>query len=189
MSSSAAFARPSALPERELHPRHIEIVTTREQRKARPKVAYAVITVASLFVIFAAQLMLSIVVSEGAYQISSLQVEQKELIRTQQALSEKLGLLGSPQNLAANAASLGMTPNPSPLQLDLTTGAVTGAPGSFDRVGCGGACNLVANELLAGMPLVSPSTATPETTTPTTPSTPTTQTPAVVDSLPAPVTH
>lgn len=188
MSSSAAFARPSALPEREQLPRHIEIVTTRAQRKARPKVAYALVTVASLFVIFAAQLILSIVVSESAYQISALQVEQKELIRSQQSLSEDIGLLGSPQNLAANAAALGMGPNPAPLQLDLTSGAVTGAPGSFDRVGCGGACNLVANELLVGKPLVAPPAAAAPAAE-TSPTTPTTQTPAVVDSLPAPVTH
>lgn len=186
MSSSAAFARPSVLPEREQHPRHVEIVTTAAQRKARPKVAYAVATVVSMFLIFAAQLFLSIVVSEGAYQISALQVEQKDLLRTQQALSEDLGLLGSPQNLAANAAALGMAPNPSPLQLDLATGVVTGAPGSIDRVGCGGACNLVANDLLVGKPLVSAPTAP---TTPTTPTAPTAETPAVVESLPAPVTH
>ena len=188
MSSSAAFALPSALPEREQHPRHVEIVTTRAQRKARPKVAYALVTVASLFVIFAAQLILSIVVSEGAYQISALQVEQKDLIRSQQALTEDLGLLGSPQNLAANAAALGMAPNAAPLQLDLTTGAVTGAPGSFDPAGCGGACNLVANELLAGKPLVTAPTAETPAVQPT-PSTSTPETPAVVESIPAPVTH
>jgi hypothetical protein len=185
MSSSAAFARPIKHPEHNDPLRHVEIVTTRAQRKTRPRVAYALIAVASLFVIFAAQLVLSIVVSEGAYQIASLQGQQKDLTRTQKSLSEDLGLLGSPQNLAANAASLGMAPNPTPLQLDLATGAVTGAPGSIDRFGCGGGCNLVANELLVGRPLVTP--VAPSTLPAAIP--PAVPNPTVVDSLPAPVTH
>jgi hypothetical protein len=185
VSSSAAFARPVRRPEHDDPPRHIEIVATRAQRRTRPRVTYALIAVMSLFAIFAAQLVLSIVVSEGAYQIASLQVQQKDLIRAEKSLSEGLGLLGSPQNLAANAASLGMAPNPTPLQLDLASGVVTGAPGSIDRFGCGGGCNLVANELLVGKSLVSPvSSSNPVAATP-----PVAPSPAVVDSLPAPVTH
>lgn len=186
MSTNLAFARPQARPIRQSAPaRHFEIVTTRAQRKARPKVAYAVVTVASLFAIFAAQLLLSIVVSEGAYQINALQSQQKELLRTEQALAENLDLLASTQNLAANAAHLGMVPSASPLFLDLRSGAISGAPGSIDRVGCGGACNLVANDLLTGMPVVS---------TALQPKTPAAAAPAsqptvLVDALPAPVTH
>jgi len=135
-------------------PAHIEIVTTRAQRNARPKLAYSVVTIVSLFLIFAAQLLLSIVVSDGAYQLSGLQVQQKELLRTEQALLEQLQVLGSTQHLAANAAHLGMVPGSNPLYLDLATGAVSSAPGTADPLGCGGGCSMVANSLLNGVPLV-----------------------------------
>ncbi|CAN5119289.1 hypothetical protein BH11ACT4_BH11ACT4_17030 [soil metagenome] len=197
MSSNLAYARPvrpQVRPAPAERP-HIEIVTTRAQRRARPRAAYAVVTVASLFVIFAAQLLLSIVVSDGAYQIDSLQSRQKDLLRTEQALSETHDLLNSTQHLAENAAKLGMVPNPSPLFLDLATGAVAGAPGTVDPTGCGGTCNLVANSLLTGVPLTGPTTAQPQTSTTdkttdksatgTTQSTPE----GTVTALPAPVTH
>ena len=188
---SRPVLRPAAAPSVRPVPRHIEIVTTRAQRRARPKAAYAVVTVASLFVIFAAQLLLSIVVSDGAYQIASLQSQQKDLLRTQEALSEKFDLLSSTQHLAENAAQLGMVPNPAPLFLDLSTGGVAGAPGTVDPTGCGGACNLVANSLLTGVPLT-PSAPPQAQTSPATQTAaadgPTSQ-PGTVDTLPAPVTH
>lgn len=161
MSGTAAYARPlvAPAPSPTIHP-HIEIVTTREQRRARPKLAYAVVTIMSLFAIFAAQLLLSIVVSEGAFQIEALQQEQKELLRTQDALSENLNLYGSTQNLATQAAHLGMVPNPAPLTLNMDTGAVYGSPGTADPMGCGGNCNLITNSLLTGMPLVDAAGAT-----------------------------
>jgi len=198
MSSNLAYARPVRVSPREQresrHP-HIEVVATRAQRKARPKVAYAVVTIASLFVIFAAQLLLSIVVSDGAYQIEALQTQQKELLRTEQALNENLDLLGSTQHLAANAAHLGMVPSSAPMFLDIATGGIAGAPGSVDRVGCGGACNLVANSLLTGMPLTNPvapgatmSTGAAATTTTTTTEA-AAPAPAPIDTIPAPVTH
>lgn len=205
MSGNLAYARPAVRPARPVAPspvrpapRRVEITATREQRRARPKAAYAIITVASLFLIFAAQLLLSIVVSEGAYQIENLQDQRKELLRTQESLTENLELFGSTQNLAANAAHLGMVPSEYPLFLDLTTGAVSAAPGSVDRAGCGGACNLVANSLLTGVPLAGtvPSTTSAPTTATVAPASTTAaaqpQTPAApqpVDSLPAPVTH
>ena len=188
MSGNLALARPRSLPEREeARPRHITAVSPAQRRKSRPRVVYALATVASLFVIFAAQLLLSIVVSDGAYQIASLQGQQKELLRTQENLTEKLDLLGSTQNLAANAAHLGMVPGTSPLFLNLESGAIAAAPGSVDRPGCGGACNLVANELLTGVPLVDP--AAPTAATNSAPASGTAATPPTVEALPAPVTH
>lgn len=194
MSGTAAYARPlvAPAPSPTTH-RHIEIVTTREQRRARPKLAYAVITIMSLFTIFAAQLLLSIVVSDGAFQIEALQQEQKELLRTQDALSENLNLYGSTQNLATQAAHLGMVPNPAPRTLNMDTGAVYGSPGTADPMGCGGSCNLITNSLLAGMPLVSAAGATTgnavaPVTAPVVASQ-TGQAPPTTNALPAPVTR
>jgi cell division protein FtsB len=185
---SVAYARPLPTRAPERHPRHIEIVTTRAQRKARPRVAYAVFTVASLFAIFGAQLLLSIVVSNGAYEIDALQAQQKELLRTEQALQEQLATLDSTQNLAAQAAHLGMVPNGDPYAIDLSTGSVFALPGSADPTGCGGSCNLVANSLLTGVPLVNPASPAQHAAAPAM-GTPPAKSPAVVDALPAPVTH
>ena len=60
------------------------------QRRARPKLVYAVVAVGALFAIIAAQLLLSIGLSDGAYQISALQQSRKELARTEDALTEDL---------------------------------------------------------------------------------------------------
>jgi hypothetical protein len=195
--SNAATARmparsPIPLAEPAQHPRHIEIVATRAQRRARPKLAYAIITVASLFTIFAAQLLLSIVVADGAYQVSVLQDEQKDLLRTQDALTEKLNVLNSTQNLSTQAAHLGMVPNAYPYAIDLSTGGTYALPGSSDPTGCGGTCNLITNTQLSGVPLVdpnAPATAGHAATPPASQgaATQTEQTP--VDTIPGPVTH
>ena len=199
--SNLAYARPAVRPATQptRAPRHIEIVTTRAQRRARPRAAYAVVTVISLFVIFAAQLLVSIVVSNGAFQISSLQTQEKDLLRTQESLSEQLDVRDSTQFLAANAAKLGMVPGSSPQFLNLETGAVFAAPGTADPLGCGGACNLVQNSLLTGVPLVTPAPAAatsavlPATSTaataPVTPAAPAVDPTVPVSTLPTPDTH
>jgi len=155
MSTNLAYAQPQPLQQPGKRPSHIEIVTTKAQRKARPKALYAVVTVGSMFAILAAQLLLSIVVTQGAYQIDSLQYEQKVLDRTEQSLLESLSLRSSSQNLAAQAAGFGMVPNATPYSLNVSNGSVFRLPGSADPTGCGGTCGLVANSLLTGMPLAS----------------------------------
>lgn len=151
MSAALAYGRPQRQPMREVQPRHIEIVTTRAQRKARPRSFYAIVTVASVFGLFLGQLMLSILLSDGAYQISSLQAEQKQLLRTEQALAEQLDLLASPQSLATRAESLGMVVGTNaPTFLRLSDGTLIGTPvaasGSSGAIGAHG--GLVANSLL-----------------------------------------
>ncbi|MEN2737338.1 hypothetical protein ABCS02_06050 [Microbacterium sp. X-17] len=135
---------------------HLEVVSTRSQRRARPRTVYAVTAVSSLLVIVVAQLLLSIGVSQGAYQLSSLQNQQTQLQRSYQAASEDLNRLTSPQNLAANANALGMVSNSNPAYLRLSDGAVLGAPlaatGAAGTV-TGGQGNLVPNSQLNGVPL------------------------------------
>ncbi|GLK18806.1 hypothetical protein [Herbiconiux flava] len=109
-------------------PRRIQVVPTRQQRRARPKIAYAAVVVTGVLAIVITQLMLSIGLSDGAYEISSLQQQQKELDRTNQTLSEQYDSLSSPQNLAASAESLGMVANSAPVYLRLSDGAVLGSP-------------------------------------------------------------
>ncbi len=191
--------QPELTPAPGARPRHVEIVTTKAQRRARPKVLHAVIVLGALFAIFAAQLLLSIAVSDGAYRIEALQQSQKELGRTEDALVEKLSVLGSNQNLVANAASLGMVIATDPLYLRLADGAAFGAPPANIRYGCPTMCGTAGNALTVGLPLVTPQSATNGTAVvpgstatgsravqaapPSTPTGPTTE------QMPAPVTR
>ncbi|WP_423923981.1 hypothetical protein ACPEEZ_06700 [Frigoribacterium sp. 2-23] len=163
MTTNLALAQPQN--DRRSEPRRpaVEIVSSRQQRRARPKLAYALIATAALFVLLLTQLGISIALSDGAYKISDLQGKQTELARDQQKYAEQLDVLSSPQNLANNAAALGMVRNSNPVYLDLSTGAVHGDPtpavGSTDSA----ADNLIPNTLLDGVPLATktPATATP----------------------------
>ncbi|HAM27263.1 MAG TPA: hypothetical protein DCP11_11370 [Microbacteriaceae bacterium] len=169
MTTNLALAEPAlSLPagsprEAEQHPRHIEIVTTRSQRRARPRVVYALVAVAGLFVILISQLLLSIVLSDGSYQISALQASQKELARDQQSLTENLRVLESPQNLAGRAEQLGMVLNTSGYGwLRLSDGSVLAAPTAADAastIGTNGSA-LIPNTLLTPEMLASQAAAT-----------------------------
>jgi hypothetical protein len=129
MSNTLAIDRTAFVPtERENNRRHVEIVSTRSQKRARPRVVYALVAVAGLFVILMAQLLLSIWLSDGAYQISGLQQTQRDLSRDQQALGESLNVLQSPQNLEGQASALGMVMNTGSQGFLSLSGGVTRAP-------------------------------------------------------------
>ena len=115
---------PETTPGRER--RHLEIAPTRAQRRARPRLLLAVSTMVGIVVILLAQLGLSIAVADGAYTISSLQVQQRDLGRQNEALAEQLESLQSPQFLAINAESLGMVASGSLPYIDLATGGILG---------------------------------------------------------------
>jgi hypothetical protein len=152
----------------EERPSHLEVVSTRSQRRSRPRAAYAIVAIGMLLGIVVSQLLLSIAVSQGAYQLSSLATKQTQLQRSYQAASEDLNRLTSPQNLAANANALGMVSNSNPAYLRLSDAAVLGAAvpasGTAGTV-TGGQGNLVPNALLTGVPLVT----APGTPAPTAP--------------------
>lgn len=164
MSATAAYVlperaqqpHPTGHPKRADDTRSIEIVTTRSQRLARPRLAYSLIIIAGLFAVLASQLLLSIALADGAYQISALRAEHKEVSRAQQSVTEDLNVLQSPQNLAARAESLGLVSNTSAVYLNLATGAVLGVPhaaksGAGSVIGANGNL-LIANALLEGVP-------------------------------------
>ncbi len=138
---------PAATPRR-----HLESAPSRAQRRARPRLAHAVVTIAGIGVILLVQLLLSIVLADGAYQIADLQTDQRELLREEQALNEQLELLGSTQNLTANAEALGMVASGNPLFLDVTTGGVSGAGSKAVKL----PRNLVGNSLLDGSTVIDP---------------------------------
>ncbi len=150
-----AIARPMRRPAETPAPqprRHLEIAPSRAQRRARPRLAHAVVTIAGIGVILLVQLLLSIVLADGAYQISALQTDQLELLREEQALSEQLELLGSTQNLTANAEALGMVASGNPMFLNAGTGGVVGDGSKAVKL----PDNLVGNALLDGSTVIDP---------------------------------
>lgn len=147
---------PSRAPRRTRHdrPELVEVTPTKAQRRARPRIAYAVVAVVALGILLLAQLGISMVLSQGAYTLNSLSAEQTNLSRTQQSLSEELRVLDSPQNLARNAQALGMIANSTPVYLDPRTGRVYGTPTpAVADQATASTENQVPNSLLADVPL------------------------------------
>jgi len=145
-TAAAPRRHPSSAPE---PTRHLEIAPSRAQRRARPRLVHVLVTLGGIGVILLGQLLLSIWIADGAYQVHGLQTEQVQLQRTQRALGEQLDQLGSPQSVAARAEQLGMVSSGNPAYLDLTTGAVSGTPSAGDTGVIAGTGDLVPNSLVA----------------------------------------
>ena len=124
--------------------------THRRVRKVSPLVGAFAAVVLILVTLFA-QLGLSIAVSDGAYEARALQVELRDLTRVERVLSQNTDKLASPQNLADNAAKLGMVQNATLATLRLSDGAVLGTLGGPNTAVAG---NLVPNATLVGLPVV-----------------------------------
>ncbi len=95
MSSNLAYAEPSLRPVAPGFVSPVRLVSTRSRRLTRPRAMYGLVAVAVVFTIFIAQLLLTIALSSGAYRITSLQGEQRDLSRSSSALTEKLNTVGS----------------------------------------------------------------------------------------------
>ena len=145
-TATAPRRQPTSAPQTT---RHLEIAPSRAQRRARPRLVHVLVTLGGIGVILLAQLLLSIWIADGAYQVHALQTEQVQLQRSQGALGEQLDQLGSPQSVAARAEQLGMVSSGNPAYLDLTTGAVSGTPSAGDTGVIAGTGDLVPNSLVA----------------------------------------
>lgn len=120
------------------------------KRRSNPLVG-ALTAVGVVLAILIAQLGLSIAVSEGAYELRALETEQRDLGRVDRLLTQNLDKLASPQNLADNAAKLGMVQNANPATIRLSDGAVLG---SLESSTSAAGKNLVPNSTLESMPVV-----------------------------------
>lgn len=163
-SDGPALRRPREEFEVVTHPRRVQIVTTRAQRRARPKLVYALGATAVLFAIFLAQLLITIALSSGAYTITGLQSTERDLGRTASSLNEKLETLGSSQNLQANALALGMVSSSQAAFLRLSDGSVLGAAtpaGSASATVAppDASADAIPNSLLTSVPLLSATSA------------------------------
>lgn len=129
--------------------RTLRAVSSSPGRRRRPKIFFAFVTVVTIFIIIVAQILLSISLQSGAYEIAGLQREVKSLGRTYQSATQDLGQMTSPQNVSQKAEALGMVGNTDPVYLRLSDSAVTGvasAAASGETIVAGG--NLVPNEML-----------------------------------------
>ncbi|MFE7844645.1 hypothetical protein ACFUTX_05535 [Microbacterium sp. NPDC057407] len=193
--ASNALPTPSALPLRSEPQRRLRAVEAPVRRR-RPKLLYGVVAVLGAFLIAGSQMALSIMTTQGSYELSALKQEQRDLTYQKQILYDDVAGLSSPQYLAANAAALGMVIDESPSYLRLSDGALLGArevslgSSSVDAMGRGA----VPNALISDTPLVTAPDATIEgkPAAPVEPvedggvaNTP----PPITDGLPTPSTH
>lgn len=156
LASSPLVTRPAGVPDRADAPnRRLRVVEAPAHRR-RPKLLYGVIAVLGAFLIAGAQMALSIMTTQGSYELAALTKQQSDLTYQKQILYDEVAGLSSPQYLAANAAALGMVIDESPSYLRLSDGAILGASevalgsSSIDAIGRGS----VPNALIADTPLV-----------------------------------
>ncbi|GAB2838909.1 hypothetical protein ACFQ0P_12875 [Microbacterium insulae] len=165
-------------------------------RRRRPKLLYGVVAVLGAFLIAGAQIALSIMTTQGTYELSTLTAQQRELTFQKQVLYDQVAGLSSPQYLAANAAALGMVIDESPSYLRLSDGALLGAGevsfgnSSVNALGRG----VVPNALITQTPLVTDPDATIEgekapKAAPVEDAGVANTPPPITDGLPTPSTH
>jgi hypothetical protein len=100
-------------------------VADRSGRQA-PRIGYAVASLIGIFAILGGQLGLSIVLSDGAYQILSLERELNDRMRDLDVVSEDIGHMHDPQAVASLAVAMGMVQSRDTSYLRLSDTAVIG---------------------------------------------------------------
>ncbi len=177
-------ATPTAEPQRRLRP----VTGTPARRK--PKLAYAITALLGAMLIGAAQIGLSLAITQDSFVLAGLTSEQHELDLRTDALQEDLTGLSSPQSLATSAASLGMVVAGAPSYLRLSDGAVFGASAgaggvsTVDPRGAGAVSNALLNETAVN-PSSADDAAAADAAENASPELP----PAITDGLPSPTTH
>lgn len=103
------------------------VSVARRGGKAAPRVGYAVASLIGIFAILGAQLGLSIVLSDGAYRILSLERELADRSRDLDIVAEDIGHMLDPQAVASLAVSMGMVQSRDSSYLRLSDRAVIGS--------------------------------------------------------------
>jgi Tfp pilus assembly protein PilX len=94
----------------------------------RSAIPFALLVLAVLGVGLVGLLTLNTAMDENSIKIQQAQQKQASLTDREQQLSQQLAGLSAPANLASEAATLGLVPNPQPAFINPTTGAVLGSP-------------------------------------------------------------
>ncbi|ALX67168.1 hypothetical protein [Microbacterium sp. XT11] len=192
MSLNAAIRTPRVAlqqPTPTQRPRLEPVTGARARRK--PKLVYALIALAGALAIGAAQIGLSLAITQDSYTLATLSSQQRDLTLQTEALQEELTGVSSPQALASSAAALGMVVAGSPSYLRLSDGAVFGAgtgagwSSTIDPNGSGAVGNALLTHPDAGATAGETDDDPDGAATPSTEQLP----PAITDGLPSPTTH
>jgi hypothetical protein len=95
-------------------------------RVLSPRLSPAFILAIGIVATFAIQILLGMLLAEDAYKLRSLGNEERSLANEAQIVAEEVASLGSPQNLADAAHSLGMVVNSAPVMIDIQTDQIFG---------------------------------------------------------------
>lgn len=131
--------------------RRLRTVTAPAPRR-RPQLVYALVALGGAAAIGAAQIGLSLAITNDSFVLADLTSQQRELNLQTSALQDELAGISSPQLLATKAADLGMVVAGSASYLRLSDstvlGANTGADGqsTVDPTGSGTVHNALLNE-------------------------------------------
>ena len=93
-----------------------------------PRVRYIVVILTGIFSILGLQLLLSIAVSDGAYEIASLKSDMRRSAEQRQMVQEDISALNAPDTLANLATAMGMVADNNPAYLRLSDKRVIGEP-------------------------------------------------------------
>lgn len=185
MSANVAVRKPALPLAPEQQPKRKLQPVTRPAARRKPKFAYALVALAGALAIGAAQIALSLAITQDSFTLAGLSSQQRELDLKTDALQEELTGLSSPQVLASGAADLGMIVAGSPSYLRLSDGAVfgtgadAGGTSTVDPTGVGAVGNAL---IVEPPPPAVDALATTEETTQDLP-------PAITDGLPSPTTR
>lgn len=171
---------PTRAPERRLRP----LAAPAARRK--PKLAYALVALGGALAIGAAQIALSLAITQDSFALASLSSQQRELNLRTHALQEELTGLSSPQLLATEASKLGMVVAGSPSYLRLSDGAIfgTGAGADWTSTVDPNGAGAVSNALIAAT-----AAETPAAENGAIGATAQDLPPAITDGLPSPTTR
>jgi len=192
MSRQAATALlPEPIAPAPRAPRRLKPVSA-PARRAKPKLAYALIALGGAAAIGIAQIGLSLAITHDSFVLADLTSQQRELNLQASALEDELAGTSSPQLLATKASELGMVVAGSASYLRLSDSAVlganTGADGrsTIDPNGTGAVHNALLNQkalaTAAEDDAEAPTDGTADAVDPTLP-------PPITDGLPSPTTR
>lgn len=91
-----------------------------------PRLRYVVASLIAIFAILGGQLLLSIVLSDGAYRILSLERELADRQRDLHVVTEDIGHMFDPQTVATLAVSMGMVTASDTAYVRLSDGSIVG---------------------------------------------------------------
>ncbi|MGO2746032.1 hypothetical protein [Microbacterium sp.] len=179
---TAASTAPRPSTRRQLRP-----VTAPAPRR-RPKLVYALVALGGAALIGAAQIGLSLAITNDSFVLADLTSQQRELNLQTSALQDDLAGISSPQLVATKASELGMVVAGSASYLRLSDSAVIGAntgaawKSTVDPKGSGAVHNALLDRAASEKAAADDGAAAPGTQAPNLP-------PPITDGIPSPTTR